>query len=67
MDSTVRTLYSAVGQSADIVLITNSSGIIEYVNPAFEKITGYARKEVIGQTPRILKSGEQSPELYREL
>ena len=63
----MRTLYSAVGQSADIVLITNSSGIIEYVNTAFEKITGYARKEVIGQTPRILKSGEQSPELYREL
>jgi two-component system cell cycle sensor histidine kinase/response regulator CckA len=61
------TLYSAIEQSADMVLITDSSGVIEYVNPAFEKITGYARAEVIGQTPRILKSGEQSPELYREL
>lgn len=50
-----------------MVLITDSSGIIAYVNPAFEKITGYAREEVIGQTPRILKSGEQSTELYREL
>lgn len=67
VEDTFRTLYSAIEQSADMVLITDSSGIIEYVNPAFEKITGYAREEVIGQTPRILKSGEQSPELYREL
>ena len=67
VEDTFRTLYSAIEQSADMVLITDSSGIIEYVNPAFEKITGYARKEVIGQTPRILKSGEQSLELYREL
>lgn len=67
VEDTFRTLYSAIGQSADMVLITDSSGIIEYVNPAFEKITGYARQEVIGQTPRILKSGEQSPDLYREL
>ena len=52
---------------SDMVLITDSSGIIEYVNPAFEKTTGYGREEVIGQTPRILKSGEQSLELYRDL
>ena len=67
VEDTFGTLYSAIEQSADMVLITDSSGVIEYVNPAFEKITGYARAEVIGQTPRILKSGEQSPELYREL
>jgi two-component system, cell cycle sensor histidine kinase and response regulator CckA len=41
--------------------------VIEYVNPAFEETTGYSRAEVIGQTPRILKSGEQSPTMYREL
>src|SRR5438270_9203661 len=67
VEDTFGTLYSAIEQSADMVLITDSSGVIEYVNPAFEKITGYSRVEVIGQTPRILKSGEQSPELYREL
>ena len=67
VEDTFRTLYSAVEQSADMVLITDSSGVIEYVNPAFEKLTGYSRPEVLGQTPRILKSGEQGPELYREL
>jgi PAS domain S-box-containing protein len=67
VEDTFGTLYSAIEQSADMVLITDSLGVIEYVNPAFEKITGYARAEVVGQTPRILKSGEQSPELYREL
>jgi two-component system, cell cycle sensor histidine kinase and response regulator CckA len=67
VEDTFRTLYSAIEQSADMVLITDSSGTIEYVNPAFEKLTGYARPEVIGQTPRLLKSGEQGPEHYREL
>jgi PAS domain S-box-containing protein len=63
----LRKLYSAVEQSADMVLITDSLGAIEYVNPAFEKLTGYSRAEVIGQSPRILKSGEQGPEVYRTL
>ena len=53
-DDTVRTLYSAIEQAADLVVITDSAGTIEYVNPAFEKLTGYTRLEVIGQTPRIL-------------
>ena len=67
VEDTFRTLYSAIEQSADLVLITDSTGIIEYVNPAFEKLTGYSRAEVFGQTPRILKSGEQSPDVYGEL
>jgi PAS domain S-box-containing protein len=66
-EETLRKLHSAVEQSADIVVITNSSGTIEYVNPAFERVTGYSRAETIGQTPRLLKSGEQSPEFYRDL
>ena len=61
------TLHSAVEQCADLILITDSHGRIEYVNPAFEKLTGYSKQEVIGQTPRILKSGEQGSEVYREL
>jgi PAS domain S-box-containing protein len=40
---------------------------IQYVNPAFEKITGYNIKEVIGKNPRILKSGEHNNETYKEL
>lgn len=66
-EDTLRRLYRAIEQSADMVLITDGCGVIEYVNPAFEEATGYARAEVIGQTPRILKSGEQSPAMYREL
>jgi PAS domain S-box-containing protein len=60
-------LLRAVEQSADLVMITNREGVIEYVNPAFEALTGYQQEEVIGQTPRLLKSGQQDPALYREL
>jgi two-component system cell cycle sensor histidine kinase/response regulator CckA len=63
----VRKLSRAVEQSADLVVITDRTGVIEYVNPAFEALTGYAREEVIGRTPRLLKSGQQSQALYREL
>jgi len=63
----LRKLHSAVEQSAAMVVITDSAGVIQYVNPAFEKVTGYPRLEVVGQTPRILKSGEHGAEFYREL
>jgi len=48
-------------------MITNREGIIEYVNPAFETLTGYSRQDAEGKTPRLLKSGEQGPETYLEL
>ena len=63
----LRKLSSAVEQSADTVLITDHEGTIEYVNPAFEALTGYPRGELIGNTPRLLKSGEQGSETYQEL
>ncbi len=63
----VRRFANAVHQTADAVFITDRSGTIEYVNPAFEGTTGYSSDEVIGQTPRILKSGEQGPEYYKRL
>jgi len=66
-EESLQKLSCAVEQSADIIFITNSKGIIEYVNPAFEALSGYSREEVIGQTPAILKSGQQPPALYREL
>ena len=59
-----RRLATAIEQSADAVLITDTSGAIEYVNPAFERVTGYSSGEVLGQNPRILKSGVQSPAYY---
>jgi len=63
----LRKLSRAVEQSADTVMITDRNGIIEYVNPAFEAVTGYSQQEVLGHTPRILKSSEQSPEVYQDL
>lgn len=66
-EESVRKLSRAVEQSDDTILVTNKDGLIEYVNPAFEALTGYTRAEVVGQTPNILKSGQPAPILYREL
>jgi two-component system cell cycle sensor histidine kinase/response regulator CckA len=66
-EQSLRKLSCAVEQSADAIFITNSEGIIEYVNPAFETLTGYSPEEVTGKTSSILKSGEQAPVLYREV
>src|SRR3989338_9015735 len=57
-------LGTAVRQTADIVVITDRDGKIEYVNPAFEAQTGYKAEEAVGQTPRILKSGQQGRDFY---
>ena len=59
--------FNAVEQSVEAVMITNAQGIIEYVNPAFTRITGYAREEALGQNPRVLKSGKHDPEFYQQL
>lgn len=60
-------LSAAVEQTADNVVIADKDGIIEYVNPAFEETTGYAKEEVLGKTPRILKSGHHKSSFYRTL
>ena len=60
----MRRLSTAIEQSTDAVVITDTSGAIEYVNPAFEQVTGYSSDEVLGQNPRILKSGVQGPAFY---
>jgi two-component system cell cycle sensor histidine kinase/response regulator CckA len=60
-------LTAAIEQSADSIIITDPTGAIEYVNPAFEALTGYARSEVLGQNPRILKSDKQNADFYRDM
>jgi two-component system cell cycle sensor histidine kinase/response regulator CckA len=60
-------LVTAIEQSAEGVVITNTAGEIEYVNPAFSRMTGYAREEVLGQNPRILKSDKQNLPFYQQL
>lgn len=66
-DIEVRKLSTAVEQSPCSVVITDLEGNIEYVNPKFTKATGYTPAEAIGQNPRILKSGHQPPEVYKEM
>ena len=60
-------LASAIEQSAEMVVITDTDAAIRYVNPAFEKITGYHSAEVLGQNPRLLKSGKQDAHFYQAL
>ncbi len=60
-------LNAVIEQSAESVVITDTQGVILYVNPMFEHETGYKPTEVIGQNPRLLKSGRQAPEFYQEL
>jgi PAS domain S-box-containing protein len=59
-----RRLATAIEQSDDAVVITDPAANIEYVNPAFERISGYTRAEVLGQNPRILQSGVQGAAFY---
>ncbi len=60
-------LMTALESTADAVVITALDGTIEYVNPAFEELSGYAKAEAIGQTPKILKSGKKGQEFYRKM
>jgi PAS domain S-box-containing protein len=60
-------LKTAVEQAAELIALTDRYGTIQYVNPAFEKITGYTREELIGENPRILKSGRQDDMFYKEM
>ncbi|MEW6338290.1 MAG: PAS domain S-box protein [Acidobacteriota bacterium] len=60
-------LATAVEQASEAIVITDVRGVVQYVNPAFEGISGYRAEEVIGQTLGIIKSGAQPSEFYREL
>lgn len=60
-------LATAVEQSGDSIVITDTEGNIQYVNPAFEQTTGYSSDEVMGMNPRFLKGGKASREYYQDL
>jgi PAS domain S-box-containing protein len=66
-DERNRRLAIAMENAADMVVITDADGVIGYVNPAFERVTGFSRTEAVGATPRILKSGRHDETFYREL
>ncbi|WP_417811098.1 EAL domain-containing protein [Thalassospira alkalitolerans] len=62
-----RSLFLAnkiIETSPDGIMICTANGIIELVNPAFTRVTGYSASDVIGKNPRILQSGRQSPDFY---
>jgi hypothetical protein len=66
-ESALRKFYLGVEQSPNSVIITDINGNIEYVNPYFSETTGYSSNEVIGNNPRILKSGNKTKEEFKEL
>ncbi|MGM0375898.1 MAG: PAS domain S-box protein [Bacteroidota bacterium] len=67
VEEDIRKLSRTVEQSPVSIVITDTEGSIEYVNPVFCELTGYERDEVIGENPRILKSGLVAPEDYDEM
>jgi two-component system, cell cycle sensor histidine kinase and response regulator CckA len=60
-------LARATEQATEAIIITDPHGAIEYVNPAFERISGWTRQEALGRNPRILKSGTQDDAFYRQM
>ncbi len=66
-EAEIRRLVTAIEQAAEDIFITDAEGVIEYVNPAFESVTGYSRGEVLGRTPAFLTSGLHDREFYGNL
>ena len=58
---------AAIKQAGDAIVITDAQGAMQYVNPTFERTSGYTSDEAIGRNPRLLKSGEQDESFYRNL
>ena len=67
VEDQLRKLSSAVEQSSSAIMITDKEGTIEYLNPQFTHLTGYEPDEALGQKPNAEPSGEESPEIYKNL
>jgi anti-anti-sigma factor len=63
----VKRLATAVDQAAEMIVVTDPEGVVQYVNPAFEKVTGYTREEAVGRRTNILKSGAHDPAFFEDL
>src|SRR5574337_641455 len=61
-EESLRKFSRVIEQTASTVVITDPDGVIEYVNPRFSEISGYASAEVVGRRPSLLKSGQTPPE-----
>jgi diguanylate cyclase (GGDEF)-like protein/PAS domain S-box-containing protein len=62
-----RQLTEIFNSTMEGIMITDKVGVIQAVNPAFSAITGYSKKEAVGRTPRLLRSGKEAPERYQEM
>jgi PAS domain S-box-containing protein len=67
MEETLQRLSHVVEQTADSVLVTDRNGIVEYVNPAFEAMTGFTRQEIVGKTPHMISSGLHDRHFFAHL
>jgi len=63
----LRLQAAALDATANGVVIANQDGTIEWVNPAFTRLTGYTAEEAVGRNPRFLRSGAQDAAFYRDL
>ncbi|MDH4184913.1 MAG: PAS domain S-box protein, partial [Nitrospinota bacterium] len=63
----IQRLTAAVEQAGDAIIISDPDGVIQYVNPAFVKTTGFTRTEVIGKKPSIIKSGKHNARFYKKM
>lgn len=63
----IRLLSSALEAAGNAVMITNRLGVIQWMNPAFGRLSGFTQQDAVGKTPRILKSGQMSSEHYKTL
>jgi len=66
-EAMLRLQSNALESAANAIVITDQTGTIQWVNPAFTALTGYTARETIGQNPRVLKSGRHSADFYRRL
>ncbi|MGD9611602.1 MAG: PAS domain S-box protein [Kiritimatiellia bacterium] len=66
-EADLKRLATAIEQSADSIVVADPRAAIQYVNPAFETVTGYRRAEVLGQNPRLLHSGQQNAAFYQAM
>jgi len=66
-DAQVGKLSSVMEQTADIIVVTDTEGKIEYVNPSFEKITGYTYNEAVNNSPGLVASGLHKSEFYKHM
>ncbi|MCA2001992.1 MAG: diguanylate cyclase [Chloroflexi bacterium] len=66
-EAALRVQSAALEAAANAIAITDKTGVIQWVNPAWERLTGYSKEESVGHTPRLIRSGNHRPQFYEEM